>query len=210
MKIKNMIKETGPVNGLVQHLESIEVQKDRYVLRFKNFGTHHDLVIDRATGTIYDIMADGSLQLKRRLSLHYLPFKGASKTMQGSISHTLLIAVVGDIVANNGNTMSSYTGMEGNHKVPQCFEHNNSESNLELCSKTQNCRHWSAWNKTMQISGEVFRFELSALDTYAVQFILDKATELSSKSSSLIVLFNSKLKRTLEIRKDPDDVWRRV
>lgn len=190
INVINKIDETGALNGFIENIENIEVHENTYVLHFNEEFKHghHDIVIDRRDAACYDIMANGTLRQKDGLSLHYSPFYGAVYTLQGRVSFTHLLSTIKEIVENNGVTRNTYTGSEGNHKIPKSFEKINAEWNIELCDKKQNIRHYNAWKKVQQLVQSIdglqnkgqIKLSLSALETAKIRFILHKDTNVHS------------------------------
>lgn len=232
INVINNVDETGALNGFIENIKNIEVNKNTYVLHFnEEFGRwHHDIVIDRRDAVCYDIMANGTLKQKEGLSLHYSPFYGAGYTLQGRISFTHLLSAIKEIVESNGVTRNTYTGSEGNHKIPKSFERIDAEWNLELCTKRQNSRHYSAWTKVQQMVQSIdslqnkgqIKLSLSALETAKVRLILHKDTRIDSSyvdnngDVAFVTLINDTLKVKLHIIKSngsnvkfkrPDGTW---
>lgn len=193
LEVYSNIKESGTTNEFVSKIEKIFISnKTPMVALIMNDGA--DFIIDLNTCEVstrtgdYKINKDGiglnSLEefktherLSGRTVVNYLDIEG--KYIEGSLYFYRIIGIIQDIIDNNGNTRESYIGLEVNHKIPRIYKTINCLSNLEVCTETQNKRHFAAWNKIEGIrknKKEYFALELSALDDELINFILNKNT----------------------------------
>lgn len=216
--VTNNVTETGSMNDLVSHIENIEIHPKTYVLRLDK-PTHDDIVVRRDNSCYTAIRKNGlwdetspkfnKRNWNDRVTWFFPDWDGCVEFSHSDVSLTTLLPVINEIIDNSGDTRNTYTGVEGNHMIPKNFGViDNSEDNLELCSKTENCRHFPAWAKVCKMAGQKIKFRLSALDS-RVDVILDKHTKpgLVDLEGGHITLLNSEY-GNITINRNSNGVWK--
>lgn len=187
--IVSRISETGLVNDMINSLEAVQETKNCIVAFFKRDRWNHDLCIFKHNSDCYMLINNRKsddfdydrLTLPREKRFTWTYSRG-----QGSIASYKILAVLKDIIDNSGLTRETYIGLEANHKLPRIYKIVNSVNNLEICSQTENIRHFAAWRK-LQSGDTLLPIKFSANSLELVADILYLNTDIYKLSDKIIV-----------------------
>lgn len=189
MNVINKITESGLVNDLVSSIEAVQDNKNTIVVFFKRERWNHDMVMFKGNSDCYllinnrkeDTFNYDALTLPREKRFTWTYSGG-----QGSIASYKILAVLKDIIDNCGLTRETYIGLEANHKLPRIYKIVNSVNNLEICSQTENIRHFAAWRK-LQSDDILLPIKFSANSLELVADILFIKTDIYRLSDKVVV-----------------------
>lgn len=188
VNVINKVMESGLINDLVLSIESIQENKNTITVFFNRNRWDHDLVIFKNNSDCYTLInnrKDSEFDYDKLTLPREKRFTWTYSGGQGSLSTYRLLAIVDDIIKHDGLTRETYIGLEANHKLPRVYKIINSVSNLEVCTQTENLRHFSAWRK-LQCGQEYLPIKLSAIGEL-INDILHISTEVYRLSDKIVV-----------------------
>lgn len=213
LKIVNNIVETGCTNSLIGSIDTIiECQNNvallmpKYTLIVNKGGVYHKIIFNRhkkPIGYDYDLITCDQY----RLTWYYESLDGCCH--HSEINTFRLVGIIKQLINDQGQTLKTYNGLEVNHLLPRIYKVNNKIDNLELCTESENKRHFQAWLKC-QIYNERIPIQLSAIGEL-VPFILSSNTKLVAMSDNYFTLRNYNWNGDIveyTCKLNEDGVWR--